>query len=653
MKHLKLKHLQLENWKAKNIAVDFNDSATSILARNELGKSSLMYAWHWLVTSQCNPWTLRNSDLFDNTKPITHDTPEAVVRAIVDIDGYEYTLERRAKAKFVRRGGSSEWTKAPSDEYKLFIDNIETSATEFNIWVDKIICPTMFLPFALSGDFFATIVEEDKQKARKILEALVGEINFEDFTSGKYDEIKDGLLRYPVEALREQAKKAIAPLRERLENLPSIIEREETLLSEFSVDDYDAILAEINRKKSRIAEIDDIMLGQSKDLEPFVTKRNAELEAITAKRTEYEAAHSRYNAELDKIRYSFQKELSDAKAKNVSVESFNRISLSTRTTKEKLLAAKRATLEVEEEARLKLIAQKNEIKERVFSEDKCASCGQTLPFEELEKARARFNANKEMSYDLIVTQGKACRATIESLKDEIAKIEEELSTDVELKEVIDTTAIENRIKDFDLARVEFEDTVEGSTMLKAIKTMIDSLTKIPSLYTDDLPNEKVRILSELDELNRKYGLKTKADDLRMDIEKHREEERSVAIEIAKWERRLMLIKDYIEERANITSDRINDKLDGCVIRMWSTQKDGSIVPDCIVVDDDGVKYSTCSNSKRIRMNIALQTLFRKHFEVSIPTFVDEASIFSSNNLPVGDAQTIYLYASDDETMKII
>jgi hypothetical protein len=36
----------------------------------------------------------------------------------------------------------------------------------------------------------------------------------------------------------------------------------------------------------------------------------------------------------------------------------------------------------------------------------------------------------------------------------------------------------------------------------------------------------------------------------------------------------------------------------------------------------------------------------------MPVFIDESSIFDSTHLPTLDAQTIYLFASDDNNLKI-
>ena len=81
--------------------------------------------------------------------------------------------------------------------------------------------------------------------------------------------------------------------------------------------------------------------------------------------------------------------------------------------------------------------------------------------------------------------------------------------------------------------------------------------------------------------------------------------------------------------------------------MWSTQKDGSRVPDVIILGKNGVKYSTLNFSDRIKTCIELQRLFMEKYEVSLPVWIDEYSIFSLDNAPIIQGQSILLSASND------
>ena len=172
---IKLKSIKLQNWSSKSCKVNFGGMRNKIMGTNEVGKTTIIAAWRWLLTSRVDAVHPANYEIFDRRYPLTPDTPVAVVEAVIEIDGYEYVLTRKAQAHFVKG------VKAPSDKYTTLIDNIEYTATQFNEWLSANICPTENLPFVLDGIFFATLCEEDKKKGRKVLESIVGEITQADF----------------------------------------------------------------------------------------------------------------------------------------------------------------------------------------------------------------------------------------------------------------------------------------------------------------------------------------------------------------------------------------------------------------------------------------------------------------------------------------
>lgn len=200
MKQIVLKRIRLSDWKAKNLDVTFNDEATKISARNEVGKSSLQQAWNWVLTGYTTPITTKNSDLFDNRVELSPDTPEAIVKVWISVDGVDYTIERSAKAKFKRPRGQADYVKDTSDTYTVKVDDIEMSATNFAAWVSEVIAPIEILLYALDGAFFSTLTVSDRDKARAILERMVGSITLDDYC-GDYELIADRLVKYTPEQI--------------------------------------------------------------------------------------------------------------------------------------------------------------------------------------------------------------------------------------------------------------------------------------------------------------------------------------------------------------------------------------------------------------------------------------------------------------------
>lgn len=655
MKKIVLKSLSLSEWKAKNIHVSFHEGVTKINGENQIGKSSLIHAFTWLLTTRTEPTANANSEIFDNRVPLSPDTPTASVTAVISIDGHDYELKRTAKAKYTRPRGSSEWIKASSDEYHTFIDNIEYNASDFNNWLSTNICGIEHLLYAIDGSFFTFLCEDDRAKARKVLESIVGDITIDDY-KGDYSIILDKLGHLSIEHIEEQTKNAIKPLNKRLDEIPAIIADKERTLAEYEDIDYDFILSEIESHKKEIERLDDKILGNANAFAPIIEKRNAILSKIadvkaiiSAKKLDYELA---YKGVLEGV----ANEIKRVNAENMKREARNKdVQNAHNTLKTRLLSLESELAYLRDVRRPKLLEERDEIKARVFDESDmtCAYCGQDLPEEIVDKAREKFNEVKERQLADVVREGKRIRETMDNLELEIDKVKSGIERGVDLEDIIPTTAMTKHYDNLIAEHKAFEDTEEWLKLHNSIIELENSMPESPSNNAVELTNRKRDILDKLDALNRKYGLKEKANSIRVDIVLLSNDRYNVACELAKLEGVLAKCKEYIEERANIISNRVNDKLVGCKIVMYSEQKDGTMRPDCIITDTSGVKYSTLSNSARLRVNLQMAKLFRAHYDIELPYFVDEASVFSHGNLPMFyDAQSIYLYASDNKTLVV-
>lgn len=653
MKQVILKSLSLSEWKAKNIFVQFDEHSTKISGENQVGKSSLIHAFTWLLTSRTEPHANANSEIFDNRVPLSPDTPTASVTAIVSIDGYDYEIKRTAKAKFTRPRNSAEWVKSSSDEYHTYIDNIEYSATDFGNWVSQNICNTEHIIYALDGSFFTFLCEDNRDKARKVLESIVGEITIADF-KGDYSVILDKLSRYPIENIEEQTKNGIKPLNRRLEDIPALIADKERTLAEYEGVDYDALLAEIESKKQEVARIDDEILGNSNAYAPIIEERNRLLQAISdmqekmrLEKNAYDVAHRGIVAGINADIAIIRKENGSIIAENASAQrqfDILKSRLVNAETQRDFYAGKIEGLRV----------RRNAIMAKTFDgSTTCAYCGQELPDTMIEDAIAKFNEAKVRELESIATEGRKCKELLESYTQEVADLQAEIDKGVVVRELHDTSVLENSLNQTIASHKPFEETERYEAFMADIEAVRASIPELPQSNSVELTHKKRDIMDELDTLNRRYGLKFKADEIRADIANLQAERREVACEIARLEGIIAKCKEYVEERADIISHRVNDRLEGCKVVMYSTQKDGNIKPDCVITDLDGVKYSTLSNSARLRANLQMSRLFRAHHNIELPYFIDEASVYDSSHRPTFEnTQNIYLFASDSKTLKV-
>lgn len=638
-KKIVLKSIKLQNWSSINSVVVFCEGRTIIKGMNKVGKSSIMNAWRWLLTSRVDAIHPANYKLFDKRFPLTPETPEAIVEAVVDINGCEYILTRKAKAAFVKG------EKAPSDKYTTLIDKVEYTATQFNEWLEANIAPVAMLPFCIDGIFFATLCEEDKKKGRKVLEAIVGEITQDDFV-GDYSLIADMLAKLPIEKVLEKTKAEISELDKSAVRLPIEIEAKENIVASWTTSGD--IEAEIEGKKKRIAELDEII---NKGNDPAIVAKRSEIFAEMSKRelkleehrNSYDAQHvAEVNRVKSLIKASNESNRAIAERNNSARMEFERA--------EKSLKLEKITLE-NLNSRLNTLRQRrDEIKVRVFSDDKCVYCGQELPDDKLNEAKERFAKQKNDDLAFVVADGKNTATQIADCEARIAKLEEVISRGYNVESEVSVDALHEELASIESNFKPYNTTAEYFVLRRAIDDLKATLPE--TIDFTPIIAEKSKVTKELQELLEKNGSKSQYNALLSDIEALRGQLRDIGNEKAYKLGVKAKCEEWIEERASIISNRVNSKLTTCSIQMFSLQKNGEQVPDCVILDSNGVEYGKTNTAERLSINIELQRMFLLHFGIELPIFVDECSIFSPSNVPSLSQQHILIFATDDKILKV-
>ena len=656
MKTIKLKRLEINDFRAKSITIDFKES-TSISGENGVGKSTIMKAWNWLLSGYTDSYSPMNSALFDDSKELTPDTPTARVKAVVDIDGMEYTIERTATAKFTRKRGTTEYVKDTSDQYNFYIDNIEVKSNDFKQWIENNICQSDMITYVLDGSFLTSMIDEDKKGSRKVLEKIVGEIKEEDF-KGDYSILKEDMKKYTIEQIEERTKREIVPIKDRMSKIPALIDTHAATITEYSSKDFDGIMKEIEKRKKEIEDIDNKILGNGDAIKPILGERNHLLDLINQKSAELNSERFKFNKANFDAEAELKKELDAAKAANNS--SVSRYEFAKKLIEQKRVMAEcvRENIATVEDAYNQTKKDLSEIKARVFTDDKCAYCGQELPEDMLNEAKEKFNARKKADIDSCVQRGKSIAKQKEELESKLASVNEEIedlvATVGDSPAFIDVTEIEGRynaLKEENKGK-KFEDTETYSRLVGEIEEFKRNMPEIPENDNASLTEAKKVLMGTIDNLNREYGIKYKIEELKGKIKELKDEERELGISLAVLEGKLAKCAEYKQEKADIISYRINGKLKESTIDMWSKQKDGTLVPDVVLKGKNGVRFSSLNFSDRIRTCIDIQRMFMEHFGISLPVWVDESSCFSSNNFPIIEGQVIYLFASESPMIEV-
>lgn len=649
MKEIIITELTLKDFKGQSREFTPNKGVTKVKGYNGVGKTTLYKAFAWLLSGYTDAITGKNNELYDNTQEISHETPEAIVKAKILIDDVDYTIERRAKAKFVKKRGENKWVKDSSDSYTLLIDDVETSASDFNAWVERNIGIVDLLPYMLIGERFANLTIEDKNKARKILEQVVGEIDFGDM-SGDYTMIKKHLQKFSVEELKTRFKKELKSLSENSNAIDLHINIQQKELDAFKEIDFDGISTRIEELNKEISAIDKSIKERKEGLEPLACERERILKLIHQKSVELGDKRIAYNQRCDDELHGTWMEWHNAQRDNIEISELN---IKTKEKRDKAirdLEAKKLFKEELLKKREELVEERNVIKSRVFDGEVCKYCNRPLPPIELEEARNKFNSQKQSDLDLVIETGKSVRSSIDSIEDDIHRLEEVIANCKDIK-LLDTSELEKAYNDKKKSIVKFEDTEEYAALTKEINELKNNIPQV-TYNDDDERKHRDELVEERAKLNAKYDKREQCAFLEAGIEVNKDKKREIGNEMAQLEGCIDKVKEYEEEKARIISNRINNMLGGCKIVMYSRQKDGELKPDCVIENNIGIKYATLNNSARNLICLSLQRMFCDYFAVKLPVFVDDSERYSSDNLPKFDRQTIYLFVSDDKELII-
>ena len=634
-----IKELIGENFSGMNFRDTYGSKEVKLSGRNRSGKSTRSKAFFWLLSGFTDANQPMNSNLYDNRVELSKDTPEARVCATVVLDnGEEYTIERVARAKYQRRRGTNSWEKASSDEYVYRIDNIERSASDFRDWISANIAQEDLIRFCLDGSFFINLLSEDKRKARNLIEKVVGSVTREEM-SGDYGLIDKLLERYSLDEIDTQAANLAKGISQRLDEIPSLIQSCEREIAEIEQVNFKQTEEDIARLETSQNDCDKRLLDISERMRPQLEAKAKAEHDKRMKQEVYDKAKTTYTQNLINEDNNLCADISRMEKSNADKQARIAELQRMNATDEKQKAEYEQSInELRDKAK--------EIESRKFSSTGvCPTCGQSLPQEMLEREEVNFKEAQKKEYDSVVARGKEVRGWIENIDNTIAKRNEEIRTletsfeDVEpLKQKLNALRTNDNV-------MPFEQTEQGKALQADIDAVVIPVVTIPE--NNEINAEKERIKAELVPLYERRGLKSRLQRLKENIAALQTEQREKGAELAEYETQRELVKAYKQEQMEILSRKVNDGLCSSCIDVWSKQKDGTMVPDLVLRDEQGVSFACTNNASRIVTTVDVQRFFCDRLGVNMPCWVDECAVVDDENMPrFNGTQMFYMFRAD-------
>ena len=671
-----LKTLYMENFKGiKSLDVNFSNK-TSIKGQNATGKTTIFDAFTWLLFNKNSA----GEEKF-NVRPLDKDgnridNVEIKVVAVLDVDGKEVELSKVQKQNWVKKRGTDTVT-LQGNVNSFEIDGYPKSEADFKAYVSNLAQSEEMFKMLTNPQYFSSLKWKDQ---RDILMKLTTEVSDVELakTDAKYAPLIGELEKAPsTDDIRAKFSKALSEWKKKQAEIPVRIDEAEKSKVDVDVAEQELLKADLERK---IGAVDDRMenagteIGRLRgkemqlqfDMSGIMQVMNDEL---SAKRRGLDSAKDDATREFNDLHNQIQSAENQIKANEKTISDTD---------------AERKNLGVEYNAEY---ANGFDETPHLFDESKwtfdesttvCSLCGQKLPedkieqikadFEQkkadakaratkqLEDARKAFDDAKGAKLKGLIDKGNACKADIERLTKENAKLQEDI---VALKEQESKALAKQNDYAKQLSEIPAEADYsqnEEYVKLKAERDKIlADIAKLESEGVDkvvtDLKAEKVDLQAQLDEANK--AIAQVANNVAIDdrIETLRDEQKEIGQKVADQEQMLYLLEEFIRFKLDKVSESINSHFKTVNFKLFETQLNGGL-KDCCECTVNGVPYSTLNSGHRIVAGLDIIRSLSELYGVSVPIFVDNAESLNEFNVPDMDAQLILLSVSDDKQLKV-
>lgn len=306
----------------------------------------------------------------------------------------------------------------------------------------------------------------------------------------------------------------------------------------------------------------------------------------------------------------------------------------------------------------------------------CPTCGQSLPPEQIEQLKSRFEQKKQerinqqlkakeeweqdkkRKLDEVIQVGNKASADMreahkqeETLTSEISKLTNELE---QIKTSLDA---ENKNLEAIPKEPDFLENAEYQQILTSIKekkqelNSLDDGEEAKKQLSEQLSGKK----QELAAVNQRIGEANNNVRIDEQIEKLQENQKQYAQSKADAQMILDELKSLSMAKNTALEDAVNQYFEGVKVKLFDTQKNGEVVDACIwyVQDKDGNWKKLIGNANTALMmkgKIAIMDGLQKFYGVSYPIFVDCAAELDNSSLAgiKADAQLIFLKVAEGD-----
>lgn len=646
---MKITHIFAQNfckfYGANTLDTDFS-MKTVLSGQNEVGKSTVKRII--LDVLNCHD---ENDREITGIRPHDENGVEIddvdIVRAVTfEIDGKAKTLKKITRQKRNKKG---EITGSVTD---YSINDVPYKMADYNQYINDNMAELGVLPFCLNA---MTLLNKSQAEQRLALASYFGTRTDEEICDmfPQFAELKPMFDDGDVDQLKKVCRGKLNGTGGRNGSKGLVKERDEIstrIDTIHSTNEY-TDLAELELQKKtyepQLKEIEDKLSDYNKILE---SKQKA-TENVMSLKFELSDMERKANADNQKKRMELQTQLDDFNASIHKAESIIKAGKAKIESSEREIRYCAKDLE-------KVRADWKKAKELAFDESSinCPMCGQRLPEDKIESMRNEFDERKAKNLKELEDKGNALssdskklKQAIEDKKKEIADLEAELT---ELTTGHDAVAKE-------LGDLPTDIDMTGNSEYQALKAKIEEKEKALADENDTselirkLKNERNELLRQVSSVDTKIELgvanNKRIDDSIADLETKRTD---LNQEIADWERKLDLLKEFTRKKNELLQADVNKYLNFATAKLFRPLLNGDTEECCDFVYNGEAYARNLNHGARMLVEVDVCRAFQKVVGANFPIIIDDTESVDDWRIPQIDNQLIMLKHTQDKELVI-
>ena len=642
MKEIKIMRLTLENFKCHDrLDLLLDGRNVSIHGDNATGKTSIYDALTWLLFGKDS---MGNGEKNIDIKPLDANGEVRDHQAITSVeaeflvDGQIETFQRTYREVWAtRRGTGTPVYEGNTSDY--YVNGVPVKKNAFDAAIKDMVSEDLFRMLTSVSHFAAGMKWQER---RAVLFDMAGTLTDHEIMSGdqRFSPLLDSLGKLSLSEYKAKLlhqKKGLTGIRD---DSPTRINECQRTLQDITGIDF----AEARAQEQELIRQKDALQVQllALDQDTVLEKKRLELRVAKFQRDQLEAKNKAYRdsqrvpgARIDGI----QREISQEKNRIESNKTF-------------LANTQRIIRRYEDEiqrSRDKYV----QVNGKAFAGGICPTCGQALPFEQLQEATRVFNLEKEAQLAAIIAQADRQKEEMQQAQQRAADIETEIQ-----QRQARITELEDQLRNAQAPTVVITD-MEGYTEgMEAINRCISALQAEISNLTADSAKVRDQLRADLkaveDQLRFTLSVIAK-EDIKAQTEKRIEQlkadAKNAAEALENIEAMLYLMEEFTRFKAKFVEQSINDHFRIATFRLFREQANGGLEERCDVVYD-GVPFMGLNNGMKVNVGIDIINALSRHYGVNVPLFVDNAEAVT--RLEPCNSQVIRLVVSEnDKELRIV